>query len=70
MDSLLTESQLRLRHEAREFAQRDVPRQLILDMDAGRVSYPRSFLQSVAARRLLGLRFPQAYGGRGLGWAD
>ena len=70
MDSLLTEAQLRLRHETREFVQRDVPRQLILDMDAGRVSYPRSFLQSVAARGLLGLRFPQAYGGRGLGWAD
>jgi hypothetical protein len=49
---------------------RTVPRQLILDMDADRVRYPRDYVEEAARRRLLGLRFPQAYGGRGLGWAD
>jgi len=47
-----------------------VPRQLILDMDAGKVTYPRQFLECAAARKLLGLRFTPGYGGRGLGWSD
>jgi len=70
IESLLTEGQRRLRDEVSAFVKEDVPRQLILDMDAGRVSYPREFLERAAARRLLGLRFPEEWGGRGLGWAD
>jgi acyl-CoA dehydrogenase len=60
----------RLREEVRTFVREDVPRQLILDMDAGEVSYPREFLEAAARRRLLGLRFDPEYGGRGLEWAD
>ncbi|OFX27619.1 MAG: acyl-CoA dehydrogenase [Armatimonadetes bacterium RBG_16_67_12] len=67
---VLTEMQQTLRDEVRAFVRDDVPRQLILDMDAERIHYPRSFLESGARRRLLGLRFPPAYGGRGLGWTD
>jgi len=70
MESLLTPPEQQLRDEVRAFVQQDVPRQLILDMDAGRVSYPRSFVENAARRRLLGLRFPTEYGGRGLGWAE
>jgi hypothetical protein len=70
MESLLTEEQRKLRDEVRAFVRDDVPRQLILDMDAGKVSYPREFLEAAARRRLLGLRFPEEYGGRGLGWVD
>jgi alkylation response protein AidB-like acyl-CoA dehydrogenase len=47
-----------------------VPRQLILDMDADRVRYPREFVEEAAQRNLLGLRFAREYGGRGLGWCD
>jgi alkylation response protein AidB-like acyl-CoA dehydrogenase len=47
-----------------------VPRQLILDMDADRVRYPREFVEEAARRNLLGLRFAADYGGRGLGWCD
>ena len=70
MEALLTESQKALRDEVQAFVRDDVPRQLLLDMDAGEVSYPREFLEAAARRRLLGLRFPNEYGGRGLGWAD
>jgi acyl-CoA dehydrogenase len=45
-----------------------VPRQLLLDMDAGKVSFPREFLQEAGRRNLLGLRFPTAWGGRGVPW--
>lgn len=67
---MLTELQRSLRDEVQAFVRDDVPRQLILDMDAERVHYPRGFLEAAARRRLLGLRFPQQYGGRGLGWEE
>src|SRR5512136_3235068 len=70
IEILLTERQRQLRDEARAFVREDVPRQLILDMDAGKVTYPREYLERAAARRLLGLRFPVEYGGRGLKWED
>jgi alkylation response protein AidB-like acyl-CoA dehydrogenase len=69
-ESLLTEEQKKLRDEVRTFVRDDVPRQLILDMDAERVLYPRQFVEAAAKRRLLGLRFPEEYGGRALGYRD
>ena len=67
LDILLTQEQLVLRDQARTFA-RQVPRQLLLDMDADKVRYPREYLQQLAAQNLLGLRFPEEFGGRGLNW--
>ncbi len=68
LDILLSEEQRCLRDEARAFV-RQVPRQLLLDMDADKVRYPREYLEQLAAQRLLGLRFPTEYGGRGLNWS-
>ncbi len=70
MESLLTAEQKRLRDEVRAFVRDEVPRQLLLDMDAGKVDFPREFLEAAARHRLLGLRFPEEYGGRGLKWVD
>jgi alkylation response protein AidB-like acyl-CoA dehydrogenase len=69
LEAMLTEEQRALRDEVRDFV-RSVPRQLILDMDADRVKYPRDFVQDAGKRNLLGLRFPAEYGGRGLRWED
>jgi alkylation response protein AidB-like acyl-CoA dehydrogenase len=68
-EAMLTEEQRVLRDQVREFV-RSVPRQLILDMDADRVQYPRDFVREAGQRNLLGLRFPPQYGGRGLRWED
>ncbi|MGD8904152.1 MAG: acyl-CoA dehydrogenase family protein [Anaerolineae bacterium] len=68
-DAILTPEQKTLRDEMRAFV-KGVPRQLILDMDADRVHYPREYVEEAAQRNLLGLRFPVEYGGRGLGWCD
>ncbi len=68
LDILLTDEQRALRDEARAFARVEVPRQLLLDMDADKVRYPREYLQKLSAKRLLGLRFPREFGGRGLNW--
>lgn len=69
LDILLTDEQRRLRDETRDFVRTEIPRQLLLDMDAGKVNYPREYLEKLAARRLLGLRFPEQFGGRGLDWS-
>lgn len=68
-DILLTPAQRNLRDEARQFVKQDVPRQLLIDMDAEKVRYPREYIEKLAARNLLGLRFPQEFGGRGLDWS-
>ena len=68
LDLLLTAEQRVLRDEARAFV-REVPRQLLIDMDADKVRYPRDYLQNLAARKLLGVRFPKEFGGRGLNWS-
>ncbi len=69
IEAMLTEGQRSLRSEARGFV-KSIPRQLLLDMDADKVKYPRQYLEEAAKRGLLGLRFPSEYGGRGLSWAD
>src|SRR5512135_3261715 len=69
LDILLTEEQRHLRDKVRAFVRTEVPRQLLLDMDADKVRYPREYLQKLAERRLLGLRFPEEFGGRGLAWS-
>jgi hypothetical protein len=69
IEAMLSQKQMKLRDEVRKFV-KAVPRQLILDMDADKVRYPKQFLEEAARRNLLGLRFPVKYGGRGLRWED
>lgn len=69
IESLLTKNEKALRLEMQDFV-RSVPRQLLLDMDAGKVTYPREYLQEAAKRHLLGLRFDPQWGGRGLPWTS
>ena len=69
IENLLTEEQKKLRDKVRAFV-KGAPRQLLLDMDADRVQYPREFVEEAARRGLLGLRFPREYGGGGMSWTD
>ncbi len=62
--------QREIQSEMRAFVKNDIPRQLVLDLDEDKVRYPREFIEEAAKRNLLGLRFPQEYGGRGLGWNE
>jgi len=68
-DYLMTPGQRSLREEVRNFVREDVSRQLLLDMDAEKIHYPRQYIEDLAAKHLLGLRFPPEWGGRGLNWA-
>jgi alkylation response protein AidB-like acyl-CoA dehydrogenase len=66
-DHLLTEDQRRVRDDAREFV-KATPRQLILDMDAETVRFPKEWLREAGRRNLLGVRHPRQWGGRGMDW--
>ncbi len=70
LDCLMTTEEKTLREEVRAFVKEDIDKQLLRDMDEDRVRYPREFLEKAAARGLLGLRFPQKYGGKGLPWTS
>ncbi|MCF8085767.1 MAG: acyl-CoA/acyl-ACP dehydrogenase [Desulfohalobiaceae bacterium] len=67
-DHLLSQEQLRLRDEVRDLVNW-VPRQMILDMDQDRITFPKEFLQEAGRRNLLGCRHPRQWGGRGMDWA-
>src|SRR5512137_1637857 len=67
IEATLSDTQKELRTQVRDFV-KSVPRQLVLDMDAEKVTYPKEYLQDAARRQLLGLRFPAERGGRGLDW--
>lgn len=64
---LLTEEQIQIRNEAREFV-KSIPRQMIIDMDQDKIKFPKEFLQEAGRRNLLGCRYPKQWGGRGLDW--
>jgi len=67
-DILLTEEEIALRDEVRQFVKNSVPADLVKKMDRDEIRYPREFVKALGERNLLGLRFPREYGGRGLGW--
>ncbi|MDD5399071.1 MAG: acyl-CoA dehydrogenase family protein, partial [Dehalococcoidia bacterium] len=69
LEPLLTDKQKALREEVRKFV-KSVPKQLLQDMDADKVRYPREYVVNLAKSNLLGLRFNPVYGGRGLKWVD
>lgn len=66
---LLNEEQRKLRDEVRELVAW-VPRQLILDMDQDKVTFPKEFLAEAGRRNLMGCRYPKQWGGRGLDWVS
>ena len=68
-DYLLNDAQKKLKEEAREFV-KSIPRQMILDMDADRIQFPKEFLEEAGRRNLMGCRYPEHWGGRGMDWVS
>ena len=66
---LLDEKQKALQAEAREFV-KSIPRQMILDMDQDKIQFPKEFLQEAGKRNLMGCRYPEKWGGRGMDWVS
>ncbi len=70
LDCMMSAEEKKLQEEVRAFVKEDIDKQLLRDMDEDNIRYPREFLEKAAARNLLGLRFPEKYGGRGMPWTS
>jgi len=66
-DYLLNEDAIKLRDEIRSFV-KSIPRQMLLDMDAEKIRFPKEFLSECGKRNFFGCRYPVELGGRGLDW--
>ncbi|MEM2727195.1 MAG: acyl-CoA dehydrogenase family protein [Archaeoglobaceae archaeon] len=66
-DFLLSEEEVKLRERVKEFVATIDP-ELIRKMDRNEVDYPYEFIKACAEKGLLGLRFPEEYGGKGMTW--
>ncbi|MHA1783593.1 MAG: acyl-CoA dehydrogenase family protein, partial [Candidatus Helarchaeota archaeon] len=70
IDALLNEDQIKFRDEVRNFCKK-VDTNLILNMDSiENKEYPKDFIKLMKEHKLLGVRFPEKYGGRGLDWVS
>lgn len=68
-DYLLSDKQKKLRDETRNFV-KSIPRKMILDMDADKIQFPKEFLQEAGRLNLMGCRYPEKWGGRGMDWVS
>lgn len=66
-DYMMSEEQLALRDEVRGLVEW-VPRQMVLDMDADKIKFPEEFLREAGSRGVMGCRYPEKWGGRGMDW--
>ncbi len=69
MEALLSQADRELRDEVRAFVAK-VPVDMVRDMDAEKIHYPRSYVEALGKANLIGLRFPREWGGRGLPWTS
>jgi alkylation response protein AidB-like acyl-CoA dehydrogenase len=68
-DYMMDEKALALREEVRDLVAW-VPKQMILDMDDDKIEFPKEFLAEAGRRNLMGCRYPEKWGGRGMDWAS
>ncbi len=67
-DFMLTPEEQALKAEARQFVREEISSDFLRQMDKDKITYPREFVEKLAARNLRGIRFPQKYGGREMSW--
>lgn len=67
-DHIISEENKKLKEEVRAFVKDEVPHSLLKKMDRDEVQYPTEYVENLAKHNLIGLRFPEKYGGRGLNW--
>ncbi len=67
-DFMLRPEEQSLKAEARQFVREEISSDFLRQMDKDKITYPREFVEKLAARNLRGIRFPQKYGGREMSW--
>ena len=67
-DFLLTPEEQELKKEVRQFVREEITSDFLRKMDNDDITYPREFVEKLAAKNLRGIRFPKRYGGREMSW--
>jgi len=67
-DFLLTPEEQELKKEVRQFVREEISSDFLRKMDNDDITYPREFVEKLAAKGLRGIRFPKKYGGREMSW--
>ena len=67
-DTMMTDQEKAIQQEVRQFVRDEVSPELLRAMDKDEIDYPREYVQKLAQKNLLGLRFDRKWGGRGLSW--
>lgn len=67
-DFMLSPAERELKSEVRTFVREAISSESLRKMDRDEVTYPREFVEKLAERGLLGVRFPKKYGGRDMSW--
>ena len=67
-DFILKPEERAVRDEVRIFVREEVSSDFLRTLDKDEITYPREFVERLAAYNLRGIRFPKKYGGRGLSW--
>ncbi len=68
-DFMLTPEEQELKQEVRRFTREEISSDFLRRMDKDEITYPREFVEKLAAKGLRGIRFPKKYGGREMSWA-
>jgi alkylation response protein AidB-like acyl-CoA dehydrogenase len=66
--SLMNDDEREIQQEVRRFVREEVSHDFIRALDRDEIKYPREYVENLAAKKLLGLRFDPKWGGRGLPW--
>jgi len=65
---LMSEQERKIQAEVRRFVREEVSPDYLRALDRDEIQYPRDYVEKLAAKNLLGLRFDRQWGGRGLPW--
>jgi alkylation response protein AidB-like acyl-CoA dehydrogenase len=65
---LMSDEERAIQQEVRKFVRDEVSHDFIRALDRDEITYPREYVENLAAHNLLGLRFAPEWGGRGLPW--
>lgn len=68
-DFMLSPEEREIKAEVRAFVREEITPDFLRRMDKDEIAYPRTFVEKLGERGLLGLRFARKYGGRELSWA-